>query len=53
MNIDFLGGAIFALMIALGVIGFVFGISSYMSIQTLHKRIEYLENTLKRLKSEV
>ena len=49
MNIDILGDAIFALMIALGVMGFVFGISSFTSIQTLHRRIENLENKVKKL----
>ena len=48
-NIDILGGAIFALAIALGVIGFVFGISSYTSIQNLHRRIEELEDKIKRM----
>jgi len=49
MNMTFLGGAITAFLIALGTMGFVFGISSYMSIQNLHRRIENLENKIKRM----
>ena len=42
-NIDILCDAI------LTVMGFVFGIYSYFSIQTLHRHIEELEDKIKRM----
>ena len=49
MDINTVGIAVMALFIALGVWGFIYGLSSFTTIEKLSKRIENLEDKVKRL----
>ena len=49
MELDLIGESIVALMIALGVMGFIYGISNFISIRKLNIRIEQLEDKLRRM----
>lgn len=49
MNIDMIGASVMALFTALGVCGFVFGVFSFTTIEKLSKRIERLEDKVRRL----
>lgn len=49
MNIDTVGFAVMALFIALGVWGFIFGVHSFTTIEKLSKRIEKLEDKVRKL----
>lgn len=47
--IDIVGVAIIALFIALGVCGFIFGLYNFTTLEKLCKRIEKLEDKVRRL----
>lgn len=49
MELDLIVEAVVALMIALGVIGFIYGISNFTSIRNLNIRIEQLEDKIRRM----
>lgn len=49
MELDLIGQAVVSLMIALCVIGFIYGISNFTSIRNLNIRIEQLEDKTRRM----
>ena len=49
MELDLIGESVFALMIALGVMGFIYGISNFTSIRKLNIRIKQLEDKLRKM----